>query len=536
MNKSPSFMDQKTILAIALVGVVWFGWQSYLAKKYPQAPATTSSTTQKPIVESKNTNTVGTSEASPVVELKSAPAQAELLTAFENDDIKFHISSIGMGLKNIELKKFKDRKGQQIRFQTGHEEGIFRLTTGAADQPLFFQVRKINETTFEGKAQIGQAEITRTIEILPQGFGFKNHVQVSSPQESSLGLNVLISEEKMAYGGSSLLAPSFEHQEFVVNHEVTTDRVMASGLKESLKQDFSNVKWGALSSQYFTLATVNLSELIPQVSVHAPLEKNGLNFKMSYLPSMKQKDWSLDFVTYSGPKSLRILKEINSDLKGVINFGWFSKIAEVLLFTLKWIFQFAGNWGWSIIILTIFVRLLVLPFNLMGYKSMKKMQNLQPRMQAVRVKFKDDPTKMNQEIMALMRENKVNPLGGCLPMLLQMPVFFALYQVLGQSVELYQAPFFGWIHDLSAKDPYYVLPVLMGLSMWVHQKITPTTMDPTQAKIMQFLPILFSFMMISLPSGLTLYIFVSTLFGVLQQQVFMSDRSAISVKNLNRAT
>ena len=134
---------------------------------------------------------------------------------------------------------------------------------------------------------------------------------------------------------------------------------------------------------------------------------------------------------------------------------------------------------------------------------------------------------MNKEMMLLMKDQKVNPLGGCLPMLLQMPVFFALYQVLGQSIELYQAPFFGWIQDLSLKDPFFVLPVLMGISMFIQQKITPSTMDPAQAKIMQFIPLVFSIMMVSLPSGLTLYIFVSTLFGVTQQQIFMKDRSGL---------
>ena len=130
--------------------------------------------------------------------------------------------------------------------------------------------------------------------------------------------------------------------------------------------------------------------------------------------------------------------------------------------------------------------------------------------------------------MLLMKQEKVNPLGGCLPMFLQMPVFFALYQVLGQSIELYQAPFFGWISDLSLKDPFYVLPVLMGVTLWIQHKVTPTTMDPAQAKVMQFMPIIFSVMMVSLPSGLTLYTFVSTLFGVLQQQFFMRDKHVLS--------
>ncbi|MEK7355069.1 MAG: membrane protein insertase YidC, partial [Bdellovibrionota bacterium] len=182
-----------------------------------------------------------------------------------------------------------------------------------------------------------------------------------------------------------------------------------------------------------------------------------------------------------------------------------------------------------IIILSIIVRLLVMPFTVYSYKSMKVMQQLQPEMTRIREKYKDKPAdqkmQMNQEIMDLMKRNKANPVGGCLPMLLQLPVFIALYAVLGQSIELYRAPFIFWIHDLSIKDPYYVLPVLMGITMYVQQKMTPTTMDPQQAKIMMWMPVIFSFFMISLPSGLTLYIFVSTLFGIIQQKVFMRDRT-----------
>ena len=152
------------------------------------------------------------------------------------------------------------------------------------------------------------------------------------------------------------------------------------------------------------------------------------------------------------------------------------------------------------------------------------MQKIQPLIAELRERYKDKPQQLNTEMMDLMRKNKVNPVGGCLPMLLQLPVFFALYQVLGQSIELYKAPFMFWIKDLSAMDPYFVLPVLMGISMYIQQKITPSTMDPMQAKVLQFMPILFSLMMISLPSGLTLYIFVSTFFGIVQQYIFMKDK------------
>lgn len=154
---------------------------------------------------------------------------------------------------------------------------------------------------------------------------------------------------------------------------------------------------------------------------------------------------------------------------------------------------------------------------------MKGMAKIQPQMKELRVKYKDNPQKLNQEVLRLMKEAKANPIGGCLPMLLQIPVFFALYQVLGQSIELYKAPFMLWISDLSLKDPLFVLPILMGITMYAQLKITPTTMEPAQQKVLMFMPFLFTGFMLALPSGLTLYIFISALFGVLQQIYFMKD-------------
>lgn len=217
----------------------------------------------------------------------------------------------------------------------------------------------------------------------------------------------------------------------------------------------------------------------------------------------------------------------------------FAVIARPILKLLKLIHEGVPNWGLAIILLTIVVRLIVLPFNIYSYRSMKVMQKLQPEMNRVRERYKDLPAdqklQMNQEIMDLMKKHKANPMGGCLPMLLQLPVFLALYQVLGQSIELYRAPFFLWITDLSSKDSYFVLPVLMGGAMFLNQKMTPTTMDPAQAKIMMWMPLIFSFFMISLPSGLTLYIFVSTLFGIGQQYYFVRDRNAVPAATVAKA-
>ena len=204
-----------------------------------------------------------------------------------------------------------------------------------------------------------------------------------------------------------------------------------------------------------------------------------------------------------------------------VDFGFLAGLAKIILAFLKISFLITKNWGLSIILLTVFVRILLFPLNLSAYRSMKIMKKIQPEIQVLRKKYKKDMKVMNEQMLALMKKNKARPLGGCLPMLLQFPIFFALYRVLGESFELYQAPFFGWIKDLSLKDPFYVVPVLMGLSMYVQQKITPTNMDPAQEKVLRILPFIFTLFMINLPSGLNLYILVSTLFGLVQQYYFM---------------
>lgn len=163
---------------------------------------------------------------------------------------------------------------------------------------------------------------------------------------------------------------------------------------------------------------------------------------------------------------------------------------------------------------------------------MRTMAKIQPQIKSLRERYKDDTQRLNQEMLTLMKENKANPLGGCLPMLLQIPIFFALYQVIGQSIELYKAPFALWIQDLSSKDPFFVLPILMGVTMFIQQKITPNNMDPAQQKVMMFMPIIFCFLMFSLPSGLTLYIFISSVFGILQQVYFTKEKNvALTVKS-----
>jgi YidC/Oxa1 family membrane protein insertase len=227
---------------------------------------------------------------------------------------------------------------------------------------------------------------------------------------------------------------------------------------------------------------------------------------------------------FGGPRSLDILTAADARLEKSVNYGWFGWLAGPILKLMKWLYGLTHNYGVAIILLTLLVRLAVAPFNIASYKSMKAMQVIQPQVNLLKEKYKNDQATQQREMMKLMRENNANPLMGCLPMILQLPVFFALYRVLDLSLELYKAPFAFWIHDLSLKDPYYILPVLMAGVMVVQQKITPSAMDPTQAKLMLFMPLIFAGVMVAYPSGLTLYIFVSTLFGIAQQFIFIRDK------------
>jgi len=220
---------------------------------------------------------------------------------------------------------------------------------------------------------------------------------------------------------------------------------------------------------------------------------------------------------YVGPQDQNKLAEIAPGLKLVVDYGILTVIAAPLFWLLSWFYSLTGNWGWAIILVTVIIKAIFFPLSAASYKSMAKMRVLAPRMQRLKELYGDDKAKMQQEMMSLYRTEKINPLGGCLPILVQIPVFIALYWVLLGSVEMRQAPWLGWIQDLSARDPYFILPIIMGVSMLVQFKLNPSPPDPMQAKIMMAMPIIFTFMFLWFPSGLVLYWVVSNLLSIAQQ-------------------
>ncbi len=238
------------------------------------------------------------------------------------------------------------------------------------------------------------------------------------------------------------------------------------------------------------------------------------------LPPSSHVTW--DYDVYMGPKDLKDLKAAGHELDEAINYGFFRIVAWPMFQLLSWIEGLVGNWGAAIVVLTLLIRIVFFPLTAKSYVAGKKMQKLQPQLTELREKFKDDKAKQQQELMALMSKEGVNPLGGCLPILPQIPVFFGLNAVLMHTFELRQAPFGLWIQDLATHDPYYVSPVIMAVLMYLQQRMIPMpSMDPTQAKMMRFLPLIFALFMITYPSGLVVYIITSTVFSIAQQQFMM---------------
>ncbi|MCB0421182.1 MAG: membrane protein insertase YidC [Bdellovibrionales bacterium] len=531
MNEQQSFLDPKTLLAILLLGGVWIGWQFHLQNKYPDAykpqqEKTVSQESESSKSSSLEDPTAVSGAVAPNKEVNKVSQTPEEVPEhsfqFEDGTWSFSLSSKGMGIQNIQLKTYKDRDGQAKKVGKATDEFLFGTRLIGHRKLLDFKVERESETKFVGKARKGSLEITKTIVVDSSNYTFDTQIFVNGAEENFLGVETLLADLVNKDAGGSFFMPSIGHQEFFVSHDDEEDRVYIQA-DNAVSENYDKVRLFGLSSQYFSLAVLDKSNVMPEVKAKVD-QQNKMTGSVTHTVLSKTGDFSVKYVGFAGPKSLNLLTTIDEQMASLVDFGMFSVIGRVILKIMKGFHEVVGNWGVAIILLTILVRLIVLPFNIMSYKSMKGMQKIQPDLKRIREKYKDDKMKLNQETMALMKEANANPLGGCLPMLLQFPIFIALYQVIGQSIELYQEPFALWIHDLSLKDPYYVLPVLMSITIFLQQKMTPTQMDPAQQKVMLFMPLIFMVFMVSLPSGLTLYMFVSALFAVGQQAFFMRNK------------
>lgn len=469
--------DQKrAIVAVVLSGIILFGWQYFFAP----APSSMIPAPSHVEIEAK-----APIENSPAAIKKDTPTKTtftlkndktSITLSNDLDILEYHALLSGNTLKDL----FEEDQVHSIDFlfDKQYEKLIFEVTT--------LSDTKVKLENFENSLLV-------EIELLNNG---KINYNFTSPKPFYF---------KFIFKTHELSKSSHNKREFVY----LSDKYKTIAVGDDEKNDLS-LKWFGLNYNYHLFANI-LSEKSP---VLFSTTKDG----ELILTSTKAAQ-TFSFSQIFSKKEYDLLQSLGDNLHLSVDFGMWAIVAVPILRGLQFFFTIFPNYGISIILLTLLIRTLTFPLQYKSYKSMKKMQIIQPEITKIREKYKSDPQRLQQETMALFKKAGANPLGGCLPLLLQMPIFFAFYQVLYSAVELVDAPFYFWIHDLSEKDPYYVLPILMSLAMFLQQKLTPATSvtDPMQQKVLMFMPLIFGLIMKDLPSGLTLYIFVSTVFGMAQQ-------------------
>ncbi len=434
-----------------------------------------------------------------------------IVTTIKTDDFILKLDTLGR-IASKELLDERFRDSDDLHAQVIPNEGakpLFirfvdpKLNEEAAKTPYIASVKEAEIKDQPVKVTLTQKlpELTVTKELTFYKDGhYDVHIKLSQEKRYFVyvGHRPVVSKKLMAAAGVLVY---------------TGDKVVhiiEDGEAEA-RQTFSDVLLASAFDQYTATIFYNIGR-DTTVIVDGDSKENPVLY-MDAKPDMS-------FKGYIGPKEYKTLKAIDPVLTNAVEFGWFTFVAKPLFMVLLWLYDHIGNWGWAIIALTFLVRLILYPLTYKGMVSMQKMKDIAPKVKELQQKYKGDPQRMNAAVMELYKKHGANPLGGCLPMLLQIPVFFAIYRVLLNAVELQGAPWMLWVDDLSRMDPTFILPILMGASMYYQQKLTPTNFtDPMQEKVMKFLPVIFTFFFVTFPSGLVLYWFVNNLFSIAQQLI-----------------
>ncbi len=467
---------------------------------------------------------------SPPTSAASAPA-LERTVAIETDLVRVVINARGGVISSWELKSFHtappDEKPVQLVYQGAKFKGPLSIATSdaSADQALREGLYAVETdfTALDDAHPVGHA----TMRFQDPASGLKVEKRLTFHQGSYL-VDVALTVEGLKQSYEVVLGTNFGIVEWgdgfigLIGSASLVDGKVEKETPELELERKGAVQWVALQDKYF------LSVLMPQGANAALAKKEGEKLVSAgvRIPS-SGAGASTALQLYAGPKEYDTLRSLHVGLEETIDFGWFifgswsvvKAVAKPIFYVLRFINDYTHNYGVTIILLTMGIKMLFVPLQYKSYKSMKQMQVIQPKVQGLQEKHKDDRDKLNKELIKLYRDHKVNPVGGCLPMVLQMPVFVALFNILYMTIDLRQAPFVGWITDLSVQDPFYVLPIIMGTTMVIQQKITPTTMDPTQAKIMLVLPVFMTFLFINFPAGLVLYWLTNNVLTIGQQMV-----------------
>lgn len=542
-------MEKRVLLAVFLSFLVLIVYQRFLAPPPPPegVPAAVEQVPPQAAAarapEARPTQPAERPE--PASETRPLVADAtEQEVVFENEDVRAVFSNRGAALTSWKLQKYLAAPDVPVDLvpssRAPETPAGFALTVN--DAALSAKIQNVLYHVNDDGLNVGGGQGERRLVFEYQDASLhvrKEFVFGLGPEAYIVSVNAEVTSggERIPYtiqsgpgladgdasaGGGNFLAPSYVQPAGGVFYLNDDDTRLATSTLQQTPHYEGTFKYVGIDDQYFLQVALPGSEPVrAQYGVFAsPIAGAApqVNFGVE-----RTSDTPLRY--FYGPKDFDQLAAVDRDLVRVINFGIFAPIVVPLLNALKWVNGYVGNYGWSIIILTILINAAIFPLRHRSVVSMRKMQELQPEMKAIQDRYAKlkttDPArqKMNQEVMALYRERGVNPASGCVPMLLTLPVLFAFYSLLSAAIEIRGAPFVGWIHDLSKHDPYYVTPLLMGATMVWQQRITPTTADPVQQRVMMFMPVMFTFMFLWAPSGLVLYWLVSNLWAIGQQQL-----------------
>jgi len=398
----------------------------------------------------------------------------------------------------------------------------------AARAPMRIVSRDAQGVVFEGR--VGNVDVRKAYRLTGKPFELALDIEVSGAQPGgAVALLFPGHTPPNAKKGGPFSGPPLDVVRPVCRAGDKTERYDLGG-DPGAEKLAGQVSWAGVDVGYFIAAALPKEPLGACVLARGPEKGIGLAALRVPLEGTAKK---ISLTVYAGPKDLDILRSYGRAFDAAIDYGAmarpFAFFSRILLYVMRWFERIVANWGVAIILLTVLVKLLLYPLTAKSMQSMNAMRKLQPEIEKLKQKFGADREKLNQATMQLYQKHKVNPLGGCLPMLLQLPIWFALYATLQTSVELYRAPFL-WMHDLTRHDPYFILPLAMGASSFLMQKISPQPADSSQAKMMlYFMPIFFTALMLFVPGGLTLYIFVNNVLSIAQQQYLMK-RQAVAAK------
>ncbi len=482
--------------------------QKNTAKSAPQTTATGVS------AQGANLNT-SNSISAPLVRVVGKEANFTIdglgrISSYVLNDAKFRDGN-GEALNLIDAKSHS--KPLEVRFEDAALNAMaFDIPYSASSSEL--DVRN-GEASVTLSQSLGAVSINKILTFYPNG-SYKLDLKLSG---------------NARYFISPGSRPNVEVDSYTV-HGVIVGKPGEAGISDKITSFFTGSQAINESVEIFKDGDVDKNERISGANIAASSDRyyttlfygESLNATVTDADKISQvfigSDGDLSLTGYIGAKDHATLSSINPALTHIIEYGWFTFIARPMFKFLNWLHGYIGNWGWSIVVLTLIIRLILFPLSYKGMLSMNKLKDLAPKMKELQEKYKDDKQKLQMHMMDLYKKNGANPMGGCLPILLQIPVFFAIYRVLLNAIELKGAEWALWIHDLSLKDPYYILPITMGILMFLQQKITPTTFtDPMQEKMMKFLPLIFTVFFVMFPAGLTLYWTVNNFCSIIQQYV-----------------